>query len=145
MLTLDTPIENLQNVGPKYSKKLKKLGINTIRDLFFHFPNRYEDLSEISSIKDLQQNQKATIQAKIKDIKLSTSFRKKIKIIEAIAEDETGAIRVVWFNQPFLIETIKPNTVINLSGKVSVDNKSIFLSSPSYEFLNKKDLNHTGR
>jgi len=107
MLSLSTPIEKIPRIGSFYQKRLKRLGIKTIRDLFFHFPHRYEDFSDIVSISEVKLNETACIQGKILEIKNSRTWKRKMALTQAVVEDETGSIKVVWFNQPYLIKSLK--------------------------------------
>jgi len=59
--------------------------------------------------------------------------------------DETGTVRVIWFNQPYLAKRLSPNTPIALSGKVEIYKGQKVLYSPQYEFIQSDDLIHTGR
>ena len=144
MLLLSSKIESLNKVGPAYLKKLHKLNIKTIQDLFFHFPHRYEDFSKKTSISELKEGEKATIQAEIVEIKNTQLFHRKMSLTEALVKDNTGMIKVTWFNQPYLIETLKKGKIANFSGKLSFYKKTLCLSNPVYE-LAKKETTHTGR
>ncbi len=146
MLTLDSKIEQIRKIGPVYQKRLSKLGIKTIRDLFFHFPRRYEDFSRIKPIDKLRLGEKAVIQGKIKQIQNTRTWLKKITITEALIQDDSGTIKAVWFNQPFLTNTLKPNKIVNLAGKITSKDNILLLSNPSYEIASPyKQPTHTGR
>jgi len=145
MLSLSTKIEQLKKVGPSYLKRLDQLKIKTIRDLFFHFPHRYDDFSQIIPISHLQLGQKATIQGKILKIKTSQTWQRRMNLTEAIVEDKTGTIRVVWFNQPYLVQTLSQEKTVNLAGKVTFAGQTLCLSNPAYEIIKKGETTHTGR
>ncbi|MBL7154885.1 MAG: ATP-dependent DNA helicase RecG [Candidatus Portnoybacteria bacterium] len=145
MFTLSTKIEQLKKVGPSYLKRLEQLKIKTIRDLFFHFPHRYDDFSQIISISQLKEGQKATIKGEIVEIKNIRLFHKRMILTEALVKDKSGAIKVVWFNQPYLIQTLKKGKMVNLSGKLSFVKKILCLSNPAYEIVQMKETTHTGR
>ena len=98
MLSLSSKIENIRKVGPAYLKKLHRLNIKTIQDLFFHFPHRYDDFSKTVLISQLKQGQIATIQAKISEIKNTRLFHKKMVLTEALVKDKSGTIKIIWFN-----------------------------------------------
>lgn len=140
----NTPIQNITRILPAYQKRLAKLGIKTLRDLFLHFPHRYQDLSAIKPIDKLKLNEVATIQGKIIDIKNIRTWKKRMAITEAHVQDNGGLIKAVWFNQPYLANTLKIDSLVSLSGKISFD-KTLFLSNPAYERLTDQDLRHTGR
>ena len=145
-MNLTTPIEEINNIGPVYQKRLKRLGIKTVNDLFFHFPRKYEDFSNLIPISDLKINEVATIQGQILTIETSRSWKKKMSITEAIIKDKTGAVRATWFNQPYLIKNLKPGDNVFISGKVISSKKGAHFSSPIYEKGEISDnLTHTGR
>jgi len=146
------PIENLPRIGISYAKKLKKIGLHTLQDLLFYFPIRYEDFSNIITISAAKREalkEKVCIQGEIKKIENIKTFRKKMIVTEAVIEDETEKIKAVWFNQPFLIKTLKKNDIVCLAGKIDLYKDGLFLSNPVFEKINKKNKNirltHTGR
>ncbi len=145
ILSPDTKIEQLKKVGPAYLKRLYKLNIKTIRDLFFHFPHRYDDFRQIIPISQLKKGQTATISGKVSEITTSRTWKRKIAITEAIIQDNSGAIKVVWFNQPYLSQTLSKGKIINISGRVAFDGKALSFSNPAYEILTSKENVHTGR
>ncbi len=149
MKILKAKIEYLPRINRYHVKKLHKLGIYTLYDLLFYFPHRYEDFSHIVPINQLEIEQTATIQGQIIEIENRRSFRRKMIITEAIIQDETGAIKAIWFNQPFLAQSLSPGQKVSLAGKVVLYNESICLSNPIYEFLSQEAKNifltHTGK
>jgi len=144
MITPDTPIQNLSRIGEKYAKKLKKLGIESARDLLFHFPFRYDDYSLIALISQIPQSQFVTIQGKVSDIRTTRTWKKRMFLTEAIISDDSGSIKAVWFNQPYIADTLKIGKEIRLSGKVTVDKSKLFFSNPAYELASREPIN-TGR
>lgn len=145
-MNLSTPIENLPYVGTTYQKRLKKLGIKNIRDLVYYFPHRYEDFSNVINISDVKINQFCSIQGKILTIENTKTWKKKMTVTNSIVEDDTGAIKVSWFNQPYLTKTLKSGDDVSLAGKVTTGKNGVYLSSPVYEKITKgKGLTHTGK
>ncbi len=145
-MNLDTPIKEIPRIGPSFQKKLQKIGIKTVEDLLFHFPHRYEDFSNIRPISKVKLNESNCILGKILEIKNSRTWKKKMILTQALVEDKTGAIKVIWFNQPYLIKVLKVGDVVCLAGKVSLGEKGVFLSSPAYEKVqDARELTHTGR
>ena len=149
---LDAPIQNLKYFGEAAAKKLAKLKIKTVRDLLYHFPSRYEDFSAFTPIKDVEPNSHATIRGTILNSKNIRIFRRRMTLTEIIVEDDSGAIKSVWFNQPYLLNQFKPGQMINLSGKVVLTKKRLCFSNPAYEIIGygenggpKKEPLHTGR
>lgn len=152
-LKLSDSVSKLPGVGPRYLNYLEKLGINTIKDLLWYFPFRYDDFSKIKKIENLEAGEIASIIGTIKKISLRRSFRKRMFIITAVVEDDTSKIDVIWFNQTYLLKTLKTGTTVSLSGKVKKQGKKLILSSPVYEVISQQkleknfyqELKHTGR
>lgn len=133
MYNLETPISRLDRVGLATARKLKILGLETVEDLLWHLPFRYEDYSLQGKIETLQAGQMVNIVGTVELLQNKKSPRRRLNITEALISDETGQIRVVWFNQPFIVRNIKVGDKISLAGKVSEDYSGLQLSGPSYE------------
>jgi len=142
--TPDTPIAKLPRINERYLKKFHKLGLNTVRDLLYHFPHRYDDFSKIITIDELKLNETATIQGEVLKIENIYTFRKRITITEALIKDRTASVKTIWFNQPFLIKNIREGKKISLSGKYTIGKNGPYISNPSYELMTLgKVLTHT--
>lgn len=149
MLDLSTPIEKLTRVGSRNMPQLRKLGIHTVKDLLWHFPHRYEDYSRITPIAKLNKDEVANVQGRVVKIETQRSWKKRLTIVQAIIEDDSAATRAVWFNQPYLTESLPLESVVSLAGKVKLDKHGLYLASPSYERITtrteQEGLTHTGR
>ncbi len=143
-MKLATPIREVYMVGPIYAKRLEKLGIKTVEDLLNHFPHRYDNYSLISQIGDLQPGEVVTIQAEVTEIKNEYTKSGK-KMQKATLADGSGSIQAIWFNQPFLVRTIKLGEKYNFAGKVDWFGHKLAMVSPEYELLQAKTPIHTGR
>ncbi len=141
-MELSISINQVYMVGPIYAKRLEKLGIQTVEDLLYHFPHRYEDYSLISKIYQLQPGVTMTIRGTVTQMKNEYTKNGK-KIQKALVSDETGAMEVVWFNQPFLVRTIGVGKSYNFSGKADWFGHKIVMVGPEYEKIEKGI--HTGR
>ena len=71
-MTPTTPVTTLPFVGPKYAKLLEKLGIKTAADLLYHLPKRYIDLSQITPIDQLLEDELQVVKATVTQIKKSS-------------------------------------------------------------------------
>ena len=136
-ITLDTPLANINGIGPRFVTKLAHLKIKTVAELLRHFPTRYEDFSQIYKITDLEPGQEATIQGTVEDINVRRSFRRNMTIIEAVIAEDTGTIRAVWFNQPYVENALRPGRIANFAGKVTISDGELTFSHPTYELLNR--------
>ena len=151
MLKLDTSIQYMKGVGPKRVELFERLGIQTVKDLLYYIPRRYEDRSDFSPIARLRVGVQHTVSGKILTSGVQ-KLKKNISILKVAIDDGTGIIYAIWFNQPFLKEQFKVNTKIVVSGKVQLYGRELQISSQSYEILHSKDeesdteeLIHTGR
>ena len=66
---MEEKIENLKYLKKREVTRLKKLKIETLRDCFYYFPNRYEDFSNIKKISEVNVDVPVTIQGKIEKVK----------------------------------------------------------------------------
>ncbi|NTW22326.1 ATP-dependent DNA helicase RecG [Candidatus Falkowbacteria bacterium] len=139
MLTLGTSIKEMSRVGELTAKKLKGLDIETVEDLLLYFPFRYDDYSQPVKINQLTPGTNACLTGQVELLQNKRSFRKHISVTEALVSDETGSVKVVWFNQPFIIKNLKEGNKISLAGKVEEDYAGPFLASPTYEKLSDDD------
>ncbi len=143
-MKLSTPLTDAGRVYKMYAKRLEKLEIQTLFDFLYHLPTRYEDYSHISHISDLQENDVVTVQGTILEIK-NENTKKFRKIQRARVQDATGVIPVMWFGQPFLVQSMKQGDKISLSGRVQSDFKGLLFVSPDYEIMYDDNTLHTGR
>ena len=143
-MDFNTPVSEVYMIGPTYARRLKKLGIETVGDLLYYFPFRYIDYSLISPIRLAQPGETITVKGKIISLKNEYTSKGK-KIQKGTVADSSGTIEVIWFNQPFLVKVLKPQTIVSLSGKVDFWVKKPALISPEYEMIKSQSQIHTGR
>ncbi|MBI2854234.1 MAG: ATP-dependent DNA helicase RecG [Chloroflexi bacterium] len=141
--TLDSAISTVKSLNASMAEKLGKLGVQTMRDLLYLFPRRHIDYSQRKRISELVEGQDQTIIANVWQADARPLGR--MRGTEAVVGDETGNIRVVWFNQPYLAQRLTANSRVVISGKVSVFRGERLFESPEWEILEEKDLVHTGR
>ena len=143
-LTPETSIQYLKGIGPKRFEALKRLGYETIGELFYFFPRRYEDRSHFRPIRGARIGEYVTIKGEI----LSMNVRpvKRLEIFEMVVGDSSGTIHATWFNQGYLKKNFQIGEQIVLSGKVEFYNR-LQLNSPEYEVLisDEEETIHTGR
>jgi len=130
---LSSSITELKGVGEELAKKLAILGIYTIDDLIEHFPRRYEDYSRIANIAELRPGI-VTIKAKLANA-TGRYVRRGMHITEAIATDETGSVRLVWFNQPYRAAAIKASHDYFIAGEYALRRNRFSIANPSAELV----------
>ncbi len=147
MLSLKSPIEQINPIAKKIASKLKKLGVETVEQLLTYWPFRWEDWSQVKKIAEVEPNTTVTVQGQIELIQNKRSQWKKRLITEAIIADESGRIKAVWFHQPYLVRNLKPGDHLFLSGKVEMREDGLQFVHPQYEKIGrrKNKTTHTAR
>lgn len=138
-MNLDSPVSELKGVGDAVASKFAILGIKTVGDLINNYPRRYEDYSNIMPIAELRPGV-VTIEAQIKQAK-GRYVRRGMHITEAVASDETGSVRIVWFNQPYREASLKPNHKYYISGNFELSHQRFAIMNPSVELANEFPIN----
>ena len=139
---LSTPVSGLPGIGEKAAKDLSTIGSHSIRDLLWYVPFRYDDFSQIKKIDEVKSGDTVTIDATIKSIAMRPSKSSRVQIVEAVIEDETGELKVVWFNQPYLVKSMPKGTRASFAGVIDL-RYGRCLTSPIHEPVGRRV--HTGR
>ena len=141
---LSDDVSRLSSVNSRTKARLNSLGIETVEDLIYHFPHRHDDFRDVRKIADLVPGETQTLKATVWEA--SETGRGRVKNAQAVLGDETGNIRVIWFNQGYLVRTLKPGTTIVISGAPKVYRGRIVFQSPEYDIFNdQEDSLHAGR
>ena len=137
-MNLTNKIENHFRLDINQKKALSTLGLKTLKDLLYHFPSRYSDISEVRNINTLTGGENVTILGKISGLKTKKGFKSKIPMGNAVLSDLTGSINIVWFNQPYLAKMLKEGSTVRVTGKV-IENKTYGLTLTNPE-IKKEDI-----
>ena len=116
MISPNTLILDIPKISAKYAKLLESLGLFTVEDLLYYFPFRYDDFSKVVPISEKYLNETVTVEGKIIKSKLTRIFRRRMTIQEIIIQDKNNIpLKAVWFNQPYILETLKEGVEVRLS------------------------------
>jgi ATP-dependent DNA helicase RecG len=143
-VALNASLTVLQGVGPKNAASLEKLGMFTLGDMLYYFPRRYDDYSQLKPIRSLTYGEVVTVIGQIQSVINRPIRGGKMQIIEAVISDGTGALRISWFNQPWLINRLSEGMNIAVAGKVEQYLGRLVLNSPDWEPVETEHL-HTNR
>lgn len=121
MNDLNKEIQFVKGIGPKRAEKLHKLNIFTLKDLIYYFPRQYEDRSKVKKINQLENEEKVTIKGVITRMD-SYSPKKGMNIIRMDMRDDTGYIKLSFFNQEYIKRAFKSGDSIVVFGKVKIEN-----------------------
>ena len=143
---LDTPIAQVRAVHGSVTPKLAKLGISTVRDLLYHFPRRHLDFTHTDHISGLEPGQDHTIVGtvwEVSQVRLGLGGRR--RATEAVVGDDTGNVRIIWWNQPYLARTLKRGGRIAISGRVGQYRGRPVFDNPEFELVEGQELVHAAR
>jgi ATP-dependent DNA helicase RecG len=136
VLTPDTPIQFLKGVGEGRARLLGEAGITAARDLFTFFPFRYEDRRHPARIADLGRSLDVPVlvRGRVVSARGHISPRKRMRLFEAVLDDGTGSVKLIWFNQAFLADQIKQGDRLAVFGAPrSSGYRSLSIESPDWE------------
>lgn len=129
-MDLSASIETVKGVGPKTAAALKRVNLRTIGDLLYCLPRVYENYQTTVKIADLRPG-KVVIRGKISDLRLVRTQRKRLTITQGVIRDDTGAIRTLWFNQPYRAKQFDEQREYYFTGTYEFKNGRYQLTSPS--------------
>ena len=141
---LDSPVTALKGVQDATAKRLAKLGVATVRDLIYLFPNRHMDFRATNPIAELTPGEDQTATGSIWEASV-VRLGPRRQGSEAILGDDTGNIKIVWFGNTYIGHSLKPNQHLAVSGRVRVFRGQKVFENPEYEVLSDKASTHTGR
>ncbi|HEY1645420.1 MAG TPA: ATP-dependent DNA helicase RecG [Candidatus Saccharimonadales bacterium] len=135
----DAQLVEISGVGDQLAANFKRLGLNTVRDLIDYYPRRYDDFSVISKIGSIRPGQ-VTIAAQIKSVS-GHYLKRGLHITEALASDDSGSVRLTWFNQPYRETSLKKDTEYFIVGKYELRYRRFAIYSPVVEAASDFPIN----
>ncbi|MCH8994919.1 MAG: ATP-dependent DNA helicase RecG [Chloroflexi bacterium] len=141
---IEAPITVLKGVQAALAARFEKLGVRTVRDLLYLFPRRHNDFASLRRVAELTPGEEETVRVRVwsaNEVRLG-----RIRGTQAEVADESGMMRVVWFNQPFIARQLRTNAEIVLSGRVVIHKGRPTFENPEWEIWEQgEELTHTGR
>ena len=138
-LSLNSSLSFVPGVGEQTLAKLKAKNIHTVQDLLLFLPLRYEDRSHFVKISDLKEGELCTFTAQVTSV--SSFYRNHKSIQTANVKDATGSVKLMWFNNKFILSSLKKGETYLFSGQLG-KYKSIIQAK--FEKLSADSI-HTGR
>ena len=140
-MTRSTPITELKGVGEKRAALYKKIGINTVGDLIFHFPKRYIDYSQPVPINSAVIGEHAVIKAMVIKKNSAARIRQGLVLYKVFAEDENGSrFTVVFYNNRFAADALHEGEEYYFSGRISGNPTRKEMNSPTVLKTSEEDL-----
>jgi len=116
--------------------KLKKLGIFSLYDLFYHFPRAYENRDNYKKINDVLDEEFVILKGTV--VNIANRFSKRgMVMVSAVLSDETGMMELLWFNNRYVKNNVKVGNEIMVYGKVKKGMK-LQIINPEYKKIDEK-------
>ncbi|MFE5661269.1 ATP-dependent DNA helicase RecG [Streptomyces sp. NPDC056517] len=135
---LDEPLK--KSLGPATAKVMAEaLDLHTVGDLLHHYPRRYAERGELTTLADLPLDEHVTVVAQVADARVHTfnGSKGRGQRLEVTITDGSGRLQLVFFgkgvHKPH--HDLLPGTRAMFAGKVSLFNRRLQLAHPSYELL----------
>jgi ATP-dependent DNA helicase RecG len=132
-------ITYVKGVGDVLAEKFRKLRIETVQDLVDYVPRKYDDYSQIIRVSQIRPGP-VSLKVKIGAVK-SRYSRKGLHMTEALASDESGSVKLVWFNQPYRAQSIKLTEEYFVSGEFASSYKYFAITNPACELVSSFPVN----
>lgn len=133
----------IKGIGEQRAAALKKLGIETLRDLISYFPRAYEDRRTFCKISELTVGESACVEAMVASAPTLSRVRNGMELVKLRAVDETGVLDVVFFNQPYRKDSLTAGKTYTFFGKVEGEGRHRNMVNPVVESEDSRSL--TGR
>ncbi|GMV26444.1 MAG: ATP-dependent DNA helicase RecG [Phycisphaerae bacterium] len=129
---LGTPLAEVRGIGRALGGKLATLGLTNVGRLLAHLPMRHEQIEAETPIDELVPGQIGCARGEVANTRIVR--RGKVRF-EAVIVDDSDRLDVVWFNQPYMGETIRPGMRVRVQGKCQRYGPGIQMVNPRYEVL----------
>lgn len=116
--------------------KLKKLGIFSLYDLFYHFPRAYENRDNYKKINEVLDEEFVILKGTVVNI-VSRFAKRGMVMVSAVLSDETGMMELLWFNNRYVKNNVKVGNEIMVYGKVKKGMKMQIIN-PEYKKIDEK-------
>ncbi len=135
----ETSIQFVKGVGPARKKLFEQLGVETIEDLFYLFPRRYEDRRHMTPLAEVKPGEWFTVSGSILTKAGRRTWFNKKHVFEAVIQEGSAQLLAVWFNQPYLDHYLQAGKRVVLYGKVDQYKNRLQMLSPEYEVIDEED------
>ncbi|MFN8375984.1 MAG: ATP-dependent DNA helicase RecG [Anaerolineae bacterium] len=140
---LNASVTTVRGIGPKMAETLKEVGIQSINDMLFYLPRRYDDYTQLRYVSRLRPHEVATIIGTVRHV-TTVAGKSGRKDFRLVLDDGSASISVIFFGQHFLIRTIHVGEQLVLSGEVGIYSGKLQMSNPEWEHLDNENLHTTG-
>jgi RecG-like helicase len=136
VLELSTPIKFVKRVGERVAEALAKRGVETVEDLLYHLPFRYEDRLNPMPISQLKAGAMASITGEVRGSVLLRT--RSMPIFEMTVGQGLDTVKCMWFHGSYLKDRFKAGQMVALYGKLEASRSSVGkfkMIQPQFEIL----------
>ncbi len=129
-------------------RQARRLGVDTVRDLLFHLPRRYDDLRELrrlSDLRDLDDGAVASARVRVLEIGVQQTWRRRVQVTTAHLVDDTGTAIATWFGRRFVERRVHAGDDLLVSGRIKHRQGGIVFEGPDFQPADASNLLHVGR
>ena len=131
-------VQRLHGVGPHLAARLEKLGIQSVQDLLFLLPLRYEDRTQIIPIGSLRPSQRAVVEGEIQLTEVV--YRGRRNLLCRIS-DGTGGLTLRFFHFSKAQQNgLARGERIRCFGETRPGTGGLQMIHPEYRLLGETDL-----
>ncbi len=130
------------------ARPLRRLGILTVRDLLFHLPRKYADLTTMYTLwglRGLDPGTSVSVEVTVQDLQVEPTFRRRVERTVARIADDTDLATAVWFGRRFIQTKLKQGDRVVLSGKLKFRGSGIVIDNPEFQLVGAGEILHAGR
>ena len=124
------PVTRLPGIGKSAAERFEKLGVTTAGDAALFFPRRFRDFTDVRRISDLEPDglPKTVVGTILKSGQMR--YGRRVRGSEAVINDGSGSLRIVWFNMPWVHRGLKEGEELAVSGTVTVYRGRLQMANP---------------
>ncbi|MCI8623659.1 MAG: ATP-dependent DNA helicase RecG [Provencibacterium sp.] len=130
ILDLNTDIQYCKGVGPVRAQLYHHLDIRTLRDLCYHFPRDYLDLTAVTPCADCKPGTEAAVRGAVLRKKPEARLRKGLTLYRLSAADESGELTITFFNNRYAFEALKIGEEYLFYGQIRLSGARPEMTSP---------------
>jgi ATP-dependent DNA helicase RecG len=131
---LATPVTYIKGVGPARGELLERLGLQTAGDMLFFFPRDYQDLTDMRSIADLEEDNLLSVRGVVEEVDMRSTGVGRSMLGVLIRQDRLF-LRALWFNQPFMREKFTRGQDVIVSGKAKMNGGRWEMAHPLVQWI----------
>ena len=133
-------VTRLRNVGRKRATSLTEMEINSVLDLLQHYPHRYIDRTKQARIAELAEGDDVFVEGCVQRSS-SRRIKQRRTLVEVVIEDETGRLKLTFFNQPWQENSLQPGRQVVVHGRATRYRGSLQMTNPVVDLVGDR----TGR